>query len=65
MKARKTRDEWEIQANYGFGHGWETEVTEDSRVEGRERLKEHRENMSYPVRMVKRRVRIEAATVPS
>lgn len=33
---RKTRDEFEIQGNYG--HGWETVVTEENAVVARDRL---------------------------
>lgn len=59
MKARKTRDEWTIQGNYG--QGWEDECAEDSRDEARQRLREYRENSPYPSRMVKRRIRLEVA----
>jgi hypothetical protein len=62
-RTRKTRDEWEIQSNYGFGHGWECETTEETREAAREQLRCYRENSPYPVRIVKRRVRIEAAEV--
>lgn len=58
MKARKTRDEWTVQGNYG--QGWEDECAEDSWAEAKARLREYRENSPYPVRCVKRRVRIEA-----
>lgn len=52
---RKTRDIWEIQCNYGYGHGWECEVTEDNIKDARQRLKEYGENSMFPVRMVKKR----------
>ncbi len=55
---RKTRDEWTVQVDYGYGHGWEDETTEDSRAEGRERLREYRANCQYACRLVKRRVPI-------
>lgn len=57
-RVRVTRDEWEIQGNCGYG--WECECTEDSWLAAREQLKCYRENVTYPVRAVKRRVRIEA-----
>lgn len=56
---RKTRDTWELQANYGFGHGWETECTEYSRTEARARLKEYRENApGYSYRIVSKREKL-------
>ena len=58
-RPRKTRDEYRIEVNYGYGHGWEHEISEDSRTEGKKRLAEYRANApQYPVRMVKRRVKI-------
>lgn len=56
---RKTRDEWEVQSNYGYG--WDLETTEDSLQGAREQLKTYRENINAPVRIVKRRVRIQGA----
>jgi hypothetical protein len=41
---RVLKDEFVMQANYGFGHGWEDECTEESRKEINQRLKEYREN---------------------
>lgn len=58
-RQRKTRDEWHIEVNYGYGHGWEHETTESSWKEAREMLKCYRANVAYPVRSRKRRVRIE------
>lgn len=58
---RKTRDCWRLFVNYGYGHGWEHELTEYSREEGRKRLQEYRENCpQYPAKLVKSRERIEA-----
>lgn len=57
---RKTQDVWYIEAHYGYGHGWEVECTEYSLKEAKERIKEYRENCpQYPVRIVKKRERIE------
>lgn len=53
MYVRKTVDVWELQLNYGFG--WEETLTEYTRKEARERLKEYRENQpQYPARIVKK-----------
>ena len=41
---RVLKDEFVMQANYGYGHGWEDECSEDSRKEINQRLKEYREN---------------------
>lgn len=41
---RKTIDTWELQLNYGCG--WEYTLTEYTRKEARERLKEYRENQA-------------------
>jgi hypothetical protein len=55
---RKTRDVWQVEVNYGFGHGWEYQIAEYSIVEARKRLREYRENCQYPSRMRKTRERI-------
>jgi hypothetical protein len=39
---RKTRDEFELQGNYG--HGWECLTTEDTLAECWVRLREYRDN---------------------
>ena len=59
---RKTRDEWHIECNYGYGDGWECEAIEGSFKEARQRRKEYRENSPYPVRIIKRRVPLETVT---
>lgn len=53
---RKTYDEYEIQANYGFG--WERETTEETYENAKRQIRCYRENVSYPVRIVKKRVPI-------
>ena len=35
---------WVMQANYGFGHGWEDECVEPSKAGALERLAEYEEN---------------------
>lgn len=54
---RKTRDEWELQGNYGYG--WDYLLTEDTRAEAIKQLRCYRENENVPLRIVKRRVPIE------
>lgn len=41
---------WKISVFYGYGCGWEYEVFETTWKETRARLKEYRENQSYPVK---------------
>jgi len=55
---RKTREEWEIQANYGYGHGWECVNTETTLENARRSLKEYRDNEPYPFKIVKKRVKL-------
>lgn len=57
---RKTRDEYQLLCNYGYGDGWEYVLSEDTRKEIKQRLKEYVENMpQYPYKVVKKRVSIE------
>jgi hypothetical protein len=61
---RKTQDRWEIQQNWGFGHGWEDVYSADSWKDARRTLKEYRENQpGTPVRAIKRREPIGASHV--
>ena len=53
---RKTRDEYEIQGNNGYG--WECETAEETRKDAKAQAKCYRENVDYPIRIVKRRVKI-------
>jgi len=56
---RKTKDEYEIQGNYGYGDGWECETTEETYKEAKEQLKAYRENISeVPHRIVKKRIKL-------
>ncbi len=55
---RKTKDEYDVQCNYGFGHGFETVTTESTRKEALLRAKEYRTNENVPTQIKKRRVRI-------
>jgi hypothetical protein len=55
---RKTEDEFELQADYGFG--WECETTETTRREARQRLREYRTNgVHAPMRIKHRRIPIQ------
>ncbi len=54
---RKTRDEYEIQGNCGYG--WEVETTEENWKDAKAQAKCYRENVNYPIRIVKKRIRIE------
>lgn len=58
-RARITRDIYVIQANYGYGDGWEDVNTEEDRANGRRSLKEYRTNAPGQYRLIKRRERIE------
>jgi hypothetical protein len=55
-KARKTKEVFVIQGNYG--QGWEDVTEEEKFSEAKARLKEYDENESYPHRRITRRVKI-------
>lgn len=46
---RKTKDNYILLSNYGYGHGWEEEIIEPTYKEIKERLKEYRENCKYGI----------------
>lgn len=55
---RKTKDEYVLMCDYGYGDGWEEVLTEETYAEARQRKKEYIDNMpQYPYKIVKRRVR--------
>ena len=54
MYRRKTHDEFEIQGNCGYG--WEMETTEMNFKDAKAQAKCYRENVNYPIRIVKKRV---------
>ena len=57
MYIRKTIDEYQIHVNYGYGHGYEHEVTEFTRKDAKQRLKEYQDNCpQYHAKIVKKRV---------
>ena len=49
MKNNKFLYGWKIMVNYG--QGYEYEIFEESLSEAKKRLKEYRENCSYPVKV--------------
>jgi hypothetical protein len=54
---RRTVDVWHLEVNYGYG--WEHECTEMSWKDAKAQAKTYRENISYPVRLLKKRERLE------
>jgi len=61
---RKWAIEYIVQGNYGYGHGWEDVVAEETYREGREQLKCYRENdNSAPYRLITRRVLNEVPAI--
>lgn len=58
MYIRKTRDEYQIQG-YIDGYGWDIETYEDTLRAARLQAKCYRENVNYPIRIVKKRIKIE------
>lgn len=56
MYKRKTKDEYEIQGNYG--QGFECVTTEATWREAKAQIKCYRENEPYQFRIVKKRVKI-------
>lgn len=56
MYVRKTRDEWQILSNYGYG--WEEVTAASTRAEAKALLKDYRDNQPQPCKVVKRRVKI-------
>ncbi len=57
---RKTEDEYHLLVDYGYGDGWEHEVTESSRRAILDQVKTYRENSpGYAVKWEKKRVPVE------
>lgn len=58
---RKTRDEFQVHGNYGYGHGYEEVTAEDTFREARARLREYCENEpGVPFKIVIKRVPLSA-----
>lgn len=51
---RKTRDEYVLLTNYGYG--WDEEVTEDTMREIKQRAREYLLNTTAQIKIIKRRV---------
>jgi hypothetical protein len=56
VRPRTTRDEWHVLVHYG--HGWEHETTEATWAAARAQVRVYRDNTPYPVKTLKRRVKI-------
>lgn len=57
---RKTRDEYQLLCDYGYGDGYEYVLSEDTMKEAKQRKKEYIENMpQYLYKIVKKRIPIE------
>ena len=54
---RKTYDEYEIQGY--FGYEWETETVEMTLKEAKAQAQCYRDNVNYPIRIVKKRIKTE------
>lgn len=56
-RPRKTKDEYEIQGDYGHGHGWEKVTTEETWRAAKDQLRTYRENEpGVPFKIVTKRV---------
>jgi hypothetical protein len=56
--SRPIKYEYEVQGNYGYGHGYECVCSEETRAEALQRVKEYRENEpGFPFRI--RKVKVE------
>ena len=54
---RKTKDEWQVLQNWGYGHGWELATCAETFKEGKSLLRDYRENQpECPVKLVCKRV---------
>jgi hypothetical protein len=56
---RKTKDVYEVQGDYGYGHGFEMVTSEDTRPGARDRLREYRANepgIPFKIKKVRERI---------
>ena len=59
MYKRKTIDTWELHVNYGYAHSFENEITEYTRQEIKQRVKEYKENVpQYALKVIKKREKL-------
>jgi hypothetical protein len=57
---RKTKDEWQLHINYGYGDGFEHEVSEETLKEIKLRSKEYQENCpQYTRKIIRKRVKLD------
>lgn len=57
---RKTKNEYQLLCNYGYGDGWEYVTAEDTMSAIKQRKKEYVENTpQYQYKIVKKRIPIE------
>ena len=56
MYIRKTQDVYYIYGNNGYG--WDEECAAENYADAKRLLKEYRENVDYPVKIVKKREKI-------
>ena len=56
MHIRKTKDEYQLMTNYGYG--WECEVVEFTLKEIKQRKKEYLKNTNAMVKVVKKRIKL-------
>lgn len=61
MYVRKTKDEYEIQSNCGYG--WDLETAEDNLHDAKEQAKCYRKNVNYPIRIVKKRIKLQEVSL--
>lgn len=54
---RKTKDIYILMSNYGYG--WEEELTEKTREQARQTLKEYRQNTTAQHKIIKKRIPIK------
>ena len=55
MYIRKTEDEYTIEGNCGYG--WDTEYNCEDLKDAKIQLKCYKENVNYPVRIAKHRIK--------
>lgn len=60
MYKRKTKDEYQVQCDYGYGDGFEEVTSEETRKEANDRRHEYllNDKQMKRIRIVKRRVKI-------
>ena len=56
MYTRKTKDEYQLMSNYGYG--WDIETTENTYKEAKQQLKCYRENTNGIHKIIKKRVKL-------